>query len=522
MPKKNKTPGVFIEEINSLPNSVAQVETAIPAFIGYTPQAILDGESCLFKPQRVTSMDEFLNIYGYPADSETKKRPAQYSPSYYLTQQKSKPTQGTSHTLNGQIYTIEPDPNTIYYLYNSLQLFFQNGGSQAYIVSTGTYGPISGKPITPGDQMINPNVLRKDLEKGLTTLKKFQEVTMYIFPEATLLDLGDNGTLMETTLLQCGEMRTAVAIFDVIGGREPDPILWTDDIQNFRNATGNNFLDYGVAYYPYCHTTAVLVNEVSYVNINGGDIRSLIPILSPASAPDPQIEKAINQIAAGNQQSVEKNSAMLLNLNATYKQLLTIVQGKINTLPPSGIMAGVYSMVDANEGVWKAPANVSPIGVTDITLRIDGPEQENLNVDAVSGKSINALRFFNGHGVLVWGARTLDGNSQNWRYISVRRTLIMIEQSAKRALSSFVFEPNTAATWLTVKSMLENFLTNLWSEGALMGSKTSDAFSVKVGLGDTMTAQDIQDDRLRVSLFLAVTRPAEFIEVTVEQDMATS
>ena len=34
-----KTPGVYIEEISTLPPSVAEVSTAIPAFIGYTAKA---------------------------------------------------------------------------------------------------------------------------------------------------------------------------------------------------------------------------------------------------------------------------------------------------------------------------------------------------------------------------------------------------------------------------------------------------------------------------------------------------
>ena len=143
-------------------------------------------------------------------------------------------------------------------------------------------------------------------------------------------------------------------------------------------------------------------------------------------------------------------------------------------------------------------------------------------VKLVPQNSINAIRYFNGQGVLVWGARTLDGNSQDWRYINVRRTVTMIEQSVKLALRSFVFAPNTQNTWVSIKSMLDNFLTNVWKEGALQGSKAADAFTVQIGLGSTMTAQDILDGYLRVSVFLAVSHPAEFIVVTVEQELAKS
>lgn len=517
-----KTPGVYIDEVNAFPNSVVQVETAVPAFIGYTPQAEYEGKSYLLKPVKITSMQEFLAIFGYPSDPSTNTTPPQYAPSYFITKQKKAPEKGEYYKFNGDIYTIEPDPNTIYYLYNSIQLFFQNGGSQAYIVSVGSYGPVSGTPITPGSQIVNPNVLVTDLEKGMKTILKHPDVTMYIYPEATLLSVADNSSIMEQTLIQCGEMQTSVAIFDVIGGREPDPIMWEDDIENFRNNTGNNFLKYGVAYYPYLVTSVVPINQVTYENINGGDVSILGELLNPASAPNSKAEKILGNISGGNGLPASANSAALGVASTTYKKILGIVQEKINTLPPSGVMAGVYSLVDATKGVWWAPANVTPVGVTDLTMRINDQDQEGLNVDAVSGKSVNAIRFFNGQGVLVWGARTLDGNSQDWRYINVRRTVTMIEQSIKLALRAYVFSPNVDSTWTAVKSMIGNFLTNTWKEGALQGAKASDAFSVQCGLGATMTPQDILDGYLRVSVFIAVSHPAEFIVVTVEQQLAKS
>ncbi len=522
MNSNNKNPGVYVNEVNAFPNSAVQVATAIPAFIGYTPKAEYEGKSYSMKPTAVNSMAEFMTIFAYPADPTTPESPSQYNPSYYITKEKEKPSKGESYTLNGEIYTIEPDPNTIYYLYNSVKLFFENGGSQAYIVSVGTYGKASGSPINPGDQIVNPNVIFTDLQKGLASLEKVPEVTMYIFPEATLLSLAENGSLMEDTLLQCGKMQTAVAIFDVIGGREPDPISWPDDIQNFRNNTGNNSLKYGVTYYPFLKTTVVSINKLSYKNINAGDVSVLDPILNPASAPNDKAATILKEISEGNNLSVPENNAALIASSKMYQHILTIVQEKINTMPPSGIMAGVYANVDATEGVWKAPANVTPVGVTDLALRIDNQEQETLNVDAVSGKSINAIRYFTGQGVLVWGARTLDGNSQDWRYINVRRTVTMIEQSIKLALRDYVFSPNTQTTWVSVQSMIENFLTGVWREGALQGAKAEDAFSVRIGLGSTMTAQDVLDGYMKVSVLLAVSHPAEFIVLTMEQELAKS
>lgn len=151
-------------------------------------------------------------------------------------------------------------------------------------------------------------------------------------------------------------------------------------------------------------------------------------------------------------------------------------------------------------------------------VAITHEEQEDLNVTP-QGKSINGIRSFAGEGVLVWGARTLDGNSLDWRYINVRRTMIMLEASIRLAAKAFVFEPNTANTWATIKGMIANFLTGIWKRGGLAGTVPDDAFSVHVGLGETTTPEDIAGGILRVTVLVAISRPAEFIELTFQQQM---
>jgi phage tail sheath protein FI len=136
--------------------------------------------------------------------------------------------------------------------------------------------------------------------------------------------------------------------------------------------------------------------------------------------------------------------------------------------------------------------------------------------------AINAIRTFENRGALGWGARTLDGNSLDWRYLYVRRTMILIEQSAKIACETFVFKANDASTWATLTAILKNFLTNMWKQGALAGAKPTDAYWVSVGLGTIMTATDIQNGILNVTIGEAVTHPVEFIVLTFTQKIQTS
>ncbi len=192
---------------------------------------------------------------------------------------------------------------------------------------------------------------------------------------------------------------------------------------------------------------------------------------------------------------------------------------KMNLLPPASALAGVYQLIDQTIGVWKAPANIGLSGVIQPALRITERDQESLNIDPITGKSINAIRSFAGKGTLVWGARTLAGNDQDWRYVSVKRTVLMIHESIRFALQDFVFEPNGANTWIMIKSMIVDFLIQLWQNGALAGSKPDEAFGVKIGLGETMTLQDISENRMNLTLFFALTRPAEFIVISISQKM---
>lgn len=208
--------------------------------------------------------------------------------------------------------------------------------------------------------------------------------------------------------------------------------------------------------------------------------------------------------------------------NDTYNKIKTAINNLPMELPPSSAMAGVYARVDSARGVWKSPANVGLSYVVKPTVRITNDIQDGLNVDATSGKSVNAIRSFTGKGVMVWGARTLAGNDNEWRYISVRRFFNMVEESVKKASDQFVFEPNDANTWVRIKAMITNFLINQWKAGALAGATADEAFYVKVGLNQTMTADDILNGIMNIEIGMAVVRPAEFIVLKFSHKMQES
>jgi hypothetical protein len=223
-----------------------------------------------------------------------------------------------------------------------------------------------------------------------------------------------------------------------------------------------------------------------------------------------RILKLMEEVSAAGNNHVA-NAELALRNTTVYQNVMNIIRNTYLELPPSGAVAGIYARVDENRGVWKAPANIVVSDILGPSVKIDDQEQESMNVDPTSGKSVNAIRSFTGKGTLVWGARTLAGNDNEWRYIPVRRLFIMVEESLKKSTAWVVFEPNDANTWVRVKAMIENFLTTLWRNGALAGATKEDAFFVKAGLNETMTSQDILEGRMIIEIGMAAVRPAEFI-----------
>lgn len=493
-----KTPGIYIVEKNAFPNSVVEVATAVPVFIGYTEKAVNGNKPLQNKPWRISSMAEYQSYFGGAPKAK-----------FELTES----SESANINFNGKSYQLKR--NDSYILYYTMLLFYANGGGPCYIVSVGDY--------------TSPDIEKDKLEQGLIPLLKEQEPTIVVIPEAMMLKPDDCYALQTAMLDHCGnKMKNRFAILDVHDGYKDRKDV--DIIGNFREGIGSNFLDFGAAYYPWLNTSIVQENELSYENLKITDLKALLleeldilyPDTTDSKEKKDQIEKYINSLDE-NLTDVERNTLhkTISQLSPLYREIMKEMQLSLNLLPVSSAMAGLYTMVDNTRGVWKAPANVSVATAINPAVNISHEEQEDLNVP-LSGKSINAIRTFTGEGIKVWGARTLDGNSLDWRYINVRRTMIMLQESIKNAARAYVFDPNEANTWINVKSMINNFLNGIWKRGGLAGSAPDDAYSVHVGLGETMTPEDILEGIMRFTVLVAISRPAEFIEITFQQQMQKS
>lgn len=644
-----KTPGVYVEEISKFPPSVAAVNTAIPAFIGYTEKAEKrNGDSLKLIPTRISSMLEYTSFFGLAEEEDS------------ITVEVN-----VDSNDNEKIIVNNSTPSA-YKMYYSMQMYFANGGGPCYIVSVGDYG----------DSIVLDDSIQ-GLNYGLTAIRREDEPTLILFPDATSLGSdSDFYAIYNSALAQCVDLQDRFTIIDTYTCVDVE-----DDMVDFRNGirSEKDYVKYGATYYPYLDTildyyykdTAVMVTDnsslssVAQITALGAEIYSLTPQLGvlmgnlvakrnalrnfvdPANYLDPfpsvdrtELEGILQQIINHLSTTLSKFNAILaiaqeettppalvaatnaldawisanlevpiaeinaqqdklaiddnyekvlktigsstsntykslgiatvaysadgsgtdytlsplyitLNTNPTpeisavivayppapsptvtlaalettnnplYNRVKQAIAAIPITLPPSSAIAGVYARVDGNVGVWKAPANVNVSYIMKPALQISMEEQADMNVTS-SGKSVNAIRTFTGKGTLVWGARTLAGNDNEWRYISVRRFFNFVEESVSEASEQFVFESNDANTWIRVRAMIENFLNLQWKAGALAGSKPEEAYYVRIGLGSTMTAQDILEGRMIVEIGMAAVRPAEFIVLRFSHKMQES
>lgn len=588
-----RMPGVYTQEIPTLPPSVAVIPTAVPLFIGYTEKAIKNGKDVTLSPTRIRSLREYESWFGTAPE------------------QRFEVDVDDQTSIGGRLeVTVIPVAPITLKMHYALQLYFTNGGGPCYIISVGDFASSD---------------LKGDLESGIRSAVKAKEGTIIVMPDAVNLTGADYGGIISAALMHCEKMKNRVTIIDVHDTNgEDDEAITT----NFRThmISDINFKKYGAAYYPYLETTLDhrfsdetvsvrfhmengtmkksskdVYDSYNKFDLAAKDLKSKTTTFAPIDAIKKAVDQAItadsaitvvdlkkavvssyeassgktnlpediekaflpaNDTAAKVQTAINashkkfedaKNAANATfttaqtaydtakasavanaptnmqsgdysfstsdkikeSNNLLYTRLITAVRDFPLTLPPSAAIAGVYVRTDFTQGVWKAPANTSLVNVIRPTVEIDDDLHANLNV-TTSGKSVNAIRTYQGKGILVFGARTLAGNDNEWRYISVRRTFCFIEDSIARAMEDFVFAPNIRDTWIKVKATISNFLNGIWKAGGLFGDTPDEAYSVSVGLPETMSDLDILEGRMIVEIKLRVSRPAEFIILRYE------
>ncbi|MCB0838688.1 MAG: phage tail sheath family protein, partial [Bacteroidetes bacterium] len=198
-----------------------------------------------------------------------------------------------------------------------------------------------------------------------------------------------------------------------------------------------------------------------------------------------------------------------------YPRLKILENGMTRNVGTSGAIAGLMSRIDSKRNVWKAPAGVEATIRDVVGLEYLFSDREN---GVLNPKGINALRLFP-DGIVNWGGRTMAGDdsfASEWKYISVRRTALFIEESLYRGTKWVVFEPNDEPLWSQIRLNVGSFMRNLFRQGAFQGKTPKEAYFVKCD-NETTTQNDINNGIVNILVGFAPLKPAEFVILKLQQ-----
>ncbi|PQQ23944.1 phage tail sheath family protein [Photorhabdus hindustanensis] len=463
MPTTPTYPGVYIEEDASLALSVSQGNTAIPVFIGrFSPKKI----SATPQITRVSNWLDFTNQFHVGCITSVAVKLTEPTlppaPSHPEKNEGNTKTKDNVKNFAAQNITLDTDDKNNSDSYDVTTVTYTTSSDALKLYFQNGGGPCYILPI-PDSEDSHTLALIPEL------IKQALEITLIVCPEQDSNYQSKIYNSLTSSLLNEG-------YFLITDNQDKETALNVS--QQSQTAT----------YYPAVKVSQLIQVEENSIAISGYQ------------------DAKITHLAELKKQNPE-----------LYKQVIEAIKRKIadnkKFIPASAIMAGVYCATDARRGVWKAPANVVLKGISDVADRLSDNEQSTMNQ-----KGINAIRYFSNKGFVVWGARTLQ-DDDNWRYIPVRRLFNAAERDIKQAMRIAVFEPNSQPTWERVRSAIDNYLHQLWQQGALAGNSPQEAYFVQIGQSVTMSDDDIKQGKMVVKVGMAAVRPAEFIILQFSQNV---
>ncbi|HWK25295.1 MAG TPA: phage tail sheath subtilisin-like domain-containing protein [Solirubrobacter sp.] len=503
------TPGVYVEEVPSANKPIEGVSTSIAAFVGLAPGGPVN------TPMRISNWTQFAKIYGDPNEPE-----------------------------NGPFMEGA-------YLAHSVYGFFQNGGNLCWVVRVGDDGGSNGS--APAARAALPAAADASVETYSAVALGQGDVEVEIVEEPSAGDGADKTYTVrvssgsdkeEFTGLSTKKGRTNLATkvnaqsklikIEETGASLPEaqraPATGTFKLSapsiDPGKVTGTHFAGDvarrkglgGLAAVDEI-TIVVAPDIVKLIGDDGDDTQFR----------DLQGKLVAHAEGAGDRMAILDCPPNLLpqeilewrmntagydsKFAALYYPWIEVQDPLTNQpmlVPPSGHVAGLWCRTDATRGVHKAPANEVVLGANGLGFQITQAEQGGLNK-----VGINCIRAFPGRGIRVWGARTLSSDPE-WRYINVRRLFNFVSESIMEGTQWSVFEPNDEKLWIQLRIAATNFLTRVWSDGALFGSTPQQAFYVKCD-AETNPPEVIEAGQVICEIGISPVKPAEFVIFRLSQ-----
>ncbi|THB66103.1 MAG: phage tail sheath family protein [Gammaproteobacteria bacterium] len=513
-------PGVYVEEISSGSKPIEAVGTSTAAFIGFATKGSI-GE-----PTLISKWDDYQELFGGIQETEAA-------------------VSGSNNVVGDT-------------LGHSVYAFFKNGGGKAYITRLAKGAKCSEKNLlnpdaaanstdaadqmleftavnegTWGDSIVVRLTPKKDtklftVEVGtgtgddFATFERFDDVSLSSSDKADYI-IGKLNGVSEYVAVKALSGLKAAAINKLVAGDAVEVALAGGG--NGSNADNDDYDD-----------TFALFEKIRDINIiclpgkwwNSSNkavidsavahcekMKSRMVIVDTPPGVELEKEKDVTDLGLPTKTYCATYYPWAQVANPYYNAETNPGAAKNVLVQPSAFAAGIWAKTDSRRGVWKAPAGVETgiLGLNALEFVVEDAEQDYLNP-----LGINALRSLPAYGSVVWGARTLATKADpEWRYVPVRRTAMYIEQSIYNGIQWAVFEPNNDNLWSSLRVNIDSFMNGLFRAGAFQGTKASDAFFVRCGLGDTMTQGDIDRGQVIAVVGFAPLKPAEFVILRIQQ-----
>lgn len=519
-------PGLYLEEIPSGSKPIEGVGTSTAAFVGFTTKGPI-GE-----PEIVLKWDDYDRQYGGIRDSEeTKGDPMGFSVAAFfqngggkayivrITKDWNKDDEPIAFDARKAVGYLDIPSKTVDH---GLQFSAVNEGAWANglvvrmarnTIRTNLYGVEIGRKNDAGEleaqeRYRNVSMDPKDPLFIKNVINDVSElVTVDMVPVA--------GKPITSSAFEGKTVSGRQSEDSLSGGADGSPPLTDDYIDIFTKFI--NYRDINIICLPgQFWAKDGTGNPVIDAAIgHASRMKSRMVIVDPPVSTKLETAKAVDDLSLPSKACSVMYYPWVKVTNPFYNAETNPGAPKTVLVPPSGYAAGMWAKIDGKRGVWKAPAGLESalLGVAGLQYIVEDGEQ-----DALNPLGVNCLRKMPGAGHVIWGARTLATKiDPDWRYVPVRRTAIMIEQSITNGIQWAVFEPNDHRLWAALQGIIGGFMNSLFRVGAFQGEKASDAYFVRCGLGDTMTQTDIDAGQVIVIAGFAPLKPAEFVIVRIQQ-----
>jgi phage tail sheath protein FI len=502
-----RQPGVYVEEVPSGVRTITGVATSIALFVGWAAKGPVD------RAQRIASFSDYERVFGGLDQRTLLGHSVKHffdnggADAYIL--RLTVASDGSSGTLGAETARATIDPlNALTTSRLSVTASSPGDWGNHYRVRLTRR---SATDSTPGNERFKIEVLRIVDPTHDVVVEVFENLSI----DATDQRFVRNVINQRSTLIR-------VALSD-------NPTTPADDMQQLADGEDGNVLSPGT---PDFHTAldaqfGTIIDQIDLFNLvcvpgetdpttlaalqkHCRDRRAFLIIDTDPNATPDSFSAGVGSLLTGVD---APNSALFF---PWVRAADPLYQGALGDFPPSGFVAGVFARTDSTRGVWKAPAGTEATlsGATELTITMSDAQNGNLNPLA-----INCLRTLPPYGNVVWGARTLDGQTDRgseWKNVPVRRLALFLEESLYRGTQWVVFEPNDEPLWAQIRLNTGAFMNNLFRQGAFQGRTPREAYFVKCDR-ETTTQADIDLGVVNIHIGFAPLKPAEFVILRIQQ-----